>query len=667
VTRARARAWPWAAAAAIVALLVSAGALEATAGSHRDSWGEIAASIAAVLVCGAIGLLLVLQRPRNVIGWLLLANSALVALSGFAAAYAINALLAHPGSLPGGRLAALWDTACWPTLFVGLIAVAFVFPDGHLPSPRWRRVVVAAALSFLLLQISVLFSSDPLDPPFNHISRPLPELSGAVIGPLFLLGFLGSFAGLVAAAVAVRTRLRTAEGAARQQIRWLAYAAALIPAIVVVCLAEGAITDDPGAATFVALLTVELAIPVAVGIAVSRYRLYEIDRLINRTLVYGALSALLAASFILVTLVVGVAAGGESTLATAIATLAVALAFRPLRSRLQTVVDRRFDRARYEGMTRIDRFLEQLRLGQTAPEEVGRVLAEALGDPSLTLFYWLPRSEVYADAAGRPVPELPPEPTARTPVRRGELPLGMLVHDPRLSVRPDLLDEAIVRAGLAIEIARLRVEVRRQLAQVEESRARIVAATHEERRRLERDLHDGAQQHLVSLGLELRHLQHEMPPTSGAARESLDAVVDGLAQAIDELRELAHGVRPATLDQGLGPALRELGARSSVPTEVIATEERFDSQLEAAAYFVASEALANSIKHSHGSRVVVEANRMNGSLMLSVSDDGSGGASLEDGSGLAGLADRVAALGGRLELQSTEGYGTCVTAELPCE
>jgi signal transduction histidine kinase len=663
----RTRVWPWAAAAAIVALLVSAGVLEATAGGYRDDWGEIAAWVVVALVCGGIGLLLVLQRPRNVIGWLLLANSALIALSGFAAAYALNALLAHPGSLPGGRWAALWDTACWPTLFVGLIAVAFVFPDGHLPSPRWRRIVAAAGMAFLLLQVSALFSSDPLDPPFGHVARPLPELSGLVAGLLFSLAFLGSVAGLVAAAVAVRTRLRTAEGVARQQIRWLAYAAALIPVIVVVCLAEGAIANDQGPATFLALVCVELAIPVAVGIAVSRYRLYEIDRLINRTLVYGALSAVLAAGFVLVTLAVGVAAGGGSTLATAIATLAVALAFRPLRSRLQTIVDRRFDRPRYEGMSRIDVFLEQLRQGQTAPEEVGSVLAEALGDPSLSLFYWLPGSEVYADAAGRPVPELPSAPTTRTPVQRGELPLGMLVHDPALSDRPDLLDEAIVRAGLAIEIARLRVEVRRQLAQVEESRTRIVAATHEERRRLERDLHDGAQQRLVSIGLELRHLQHEMPPASGGARESLDAVVDGLAEAIDELRELARGVRPATLDEGLGPALRELGARASVPTDVIVTEERFNSQLEAAAYFVASEALANSIKHSHGSRIVLEANRTNGSLVLSISDDGSGGADPDEGSGLAGLADRVAALGGRLDLQSPQGSGTCVTAELPCE
>jgi signal transduction histidine kinase len=497
-----------------------------------------------------------------------------------------------------------------------------------------------------MLQFVALFSTEPLDAPFEHVSRPLPELSGAVRAPLFLIGFLGSVAGLVAAVVAVRTRYRVAVGVTRQQIRWLLYASALVPAIAVICIIEGSISGTEGVATTVVLLLAELGIPAAVGIAVSRYQLYEIDRLINRTLVYAALTTLLAAGFVIVTLAVGVAAGAGSTLPTAAATLTVAIAFRPLRSRLQTQVDRRFDRQRYEGMSRVDDFLEQLRNGQTDPEEVGRVLAEALSDPSLRLFFWLPRSEIYADAAGRPVPELPANPAARTPVRRGDLSLGMLIHDPGLTDRPDLLDEVIIRAGLAIEIARLRVEVRRQLAEVEESRTRIVAATQDERRRLERNLHDGAQQHLVSIGLELRHLQHEMPAPS-EARESLDSVVDGLGEAIE--------------------ALRELGSRASMPTEVIATKERFDGQLEAAAYFVASEALANSIKHSGGSRIFVEAERMNGNLVLSISDDGKGGASPETGSGLAGLADRVAALGGRLDLQSPKGSGTCIRAELPCE
>ncbi len=240
------------------------------------------------------------------------------------------------------------------------------------------------------------------------------------------------------------------------------------------------------------------------------------------------------------------------------------------------------------------------------------------------------------------------------------------MHDESLGDRPGLLQNVVEAAGLAIEIARLRVEVRRRLAEVEESRARIVTAGYEERRRLERDLHDGAQQRLVSIGLALRHIQGQVPAPSRPADE-LNATVDEVLVAIEELRELARGVRPAGLDDGLSPALRELASRSPLPIRVSATEERFEDRLETAAYFVASEALANVAKHAGASEVSVRAVRQNGSLVLSVRDDGRGGALPAAGSGLAGMSDRVAALGGTLSVDSPSGRGTMVTAELPCE
>ncbi|HMJ01648.1 MAG TPA: histidine kinase, partial [Conexibacter sp.] len=246
------------------------------------------------------------------------------------------------------------------------------------------------------------------------------------------------------------------------------------------------------------------------------------------------------------------------------------------------------------------------------------------------------------------------------------LPLATVVHERGIAERPDLLESVIAAAGLAIEIARLRVEVRRQLTEVEESRARIVTAGYEERRRLERDLHDGAQQRLVSIGLSLRHLQRHLP-AGGEAAAALDATVAELSCAIEELRELARGVRPAGLDDGLAPALRELAARSQLRTSVEATTERFADRYETAAYFVASEALANAAKHARASNVAVSAARRNGSLVLSVRDDGVGGAASSPGSGLAGMTDRVAALGGTLRVVSPPGGGTVVTAELPCE
>ena len=292
-------------------------------------------------------------------------------------------------------------------------------------------------------------------------------------------------------------------------------------------------------------------------------------------------------------------------------------------------------------------------------------MAKALEDPSLELFFWLPADQVHVDASGHVREQLDTSGRAVTPVRRGTLELAQVVHDPALGERPDLLESVITAAGLAIEIARLRAEVRRRLAEVEESRARIVTVGYEERRRLERDLHDGAQQRLISIGLSLRNIQGQLPTPSPTAGQ-LDATVGELTEAIDELRELARGVRPAGLDDGLAPALRELASRSPVRTRVEAGDERFEGNLETAAYFVASEALTNAAKHAQASEVAVSAVRRNGSLVVCVRDDGVGGARPADGSGLVGMTDRVAALGGSLSVESPPGRGTVVTAELPC-
>ena len=643
--------------AAIPAILL----LNTGVGEYSQSWVANVVWPVAILTSVAVGLVVALRRASNPIGWLLIGNGLIFGwFGGFPEAYAGYAL-EHPGTLPGGRLAAVWDTEAWPLLFVGLVAIAFVFPDGRFLSPRWRSIAIGGAVASAVTLVGGLLSGTPPDSPFEDVA-PLELLPDAITGAMQGLGLLGMFAALIAAAVAVVSRFRGSEGELRAQMKWVAYAGTLIPVTIFVSTLDG----GTGMVTLLAMLTLEIAIPLSIGIAVMRYRLYEIDRLVNATLVYGALTALLAAAFVAVTLAGGVAIGGGSAVPTAVATLAVTLAFRPLRAWLQTVVDRRFNRARYEGLQKVDRFLTELRVGRAEPEGVGEVLGEAASDPSLRLFFWLPHDEAHADAAGRLVPELPASPAGRTPVRRGELRLGTVVHDPALEERSSLLDPVILRAGLAIEIARLRVEVRRQLSEVEQSRTRIVTATYEERRRLERDLHDGAQQRLVSLGLDLRHVQHELgDATGGDAKAALDSVVAGLADAIEELRELARGVRPAALDDGLAAALAELATRAPISTEVEATAERFDHDIEAAAYFVASEALTNAVKHADSSQVVLRAGRDNGNLVLSVSDDGRGGAAPGSGSGLTGLADRVAALGGRLDLRS-DGNGTALVAEFPC-
>ena len=657
---------PWLGAGLTVAGVAFAVLLNVLAGAHgEDAWTGLAWA-AAALASSGVGLVLALRCERNPIGWLLLANGLVLTMHQVATPYADYAALENPGALPGAEWAVLVHERAWPTLFACATAIALVFPDGRLLSPRWRPVAVVGGASFAILTAASLLAAERYSPRFDQISSPLPELTEAVVGLPFAVSGLGALASLVAAALSLRIRMKRASLVGRLQLKWLAYAALLVPASVVVSMTESSITGAEGAATALSTALALTAIPVAIGVAVMRYRLYEIDRLINRTLVYAILTAALAATFAAVSLTLGVAIGSGSELPTAAGTLAAALVFAPLRSRVQTLVDRRFDRARYEGLRIIARHLEDLRADRVAPEATGAVMAAATGDPSLELVFWLPADEVYVDASGRVVPEVPSAGRARTPVRRGELQLATVVHDAALDERPDLLDSVIEAAGLAIEIARLRVEVRRRLAEVEQSRARIVAAGYDERRRLERDLHDGTQQRLVSIGLALRHVQGRLPVPSGEA-EALDAAVGELSDAIDELRELARGVRPAALDDGLATALRELASRSPLRIRLEATGERFDPRLETAAYFVASEALTNAAKHADASKVSVSAGRRNGALIVRIRDDGIGGAVTSAGSGLAGMTDRVTALGGSLTVESPAGRGTVVTAELPCE
>jgi signal transduction histidine kinase len=251
-------------------------------------------------------------------------------------------------------------------------------------------------------------------------------------------------------------------------------------------------------------------------------------------------------------------------------------------------------------------------------------------------------------------------------VRRGGTVIAVIAWSPDGDADRALLPDAVAVAALPIEMARLRVELRRRLEEVEASRARIAAVADDERRRVERDLHDGAQQRLVSIGLALRHAQHQLGADADEAGRTLDGAVVEIATAIEELRELARGLRPTLLQAGLGPALRELASRSPVPVEVCATTERFPLDVEAAAYFVACEGLTNAVKHARAEQVVLQVLGQDGALVVSVADDGVGGAALGRGSGLTGLSDRVAARGGRLRVVSIRGGGTTLSAELPC-
>ncbi len=301
-----------------------------------------------------------------------------------------------------------------------------------------------------------------------------------------------------------------------------------------------------------------------------------------------------------------------------------------------------------------------------SPTELRDVLARALGDPSLELVFWLSEAERFVDAEGRPAAE-PTESHGRavSTIEHEGVPLAALTYDASLLDDPELVHAVGAAARLALENSRLQAELRAQLLIVRDSRSRIVAAGDAERKRIERNLHDGAQQRLLAIRLAIRLARK-------AGRDSLDdqleAIDAELAGALDELRALARGLHPPILtEQGLGPALDTLARRAAIPVDVdVVPAGRMPAAVETAAYYVAAEGLANVVKHAGATHVRIAVGRSNGRAVVEVADDGSGLADA-GGSGLRGLRDRVEALDGRLTVRSVPGAGTTLHAELPCE
>jgi len=424
-----------------------------------------------------------------------------------------------------------------------------------------------------------------------------------------------------------------------------------------------AIGNDPE--TAYDLLRVQLAVLTAVmlgGIGVMFVRRRHADSHMRRSVAWLADS--FAVALLMLAFLYGAAALGEVTGQTLFETIRRAALFAVGLAPIVFVVgllDARLARSAVG-----DLFIE-LR-GDPTPAGLRAALARALRDPSLTLAYWLPEFDSWADVDGRPV-ELPDGAGSRavTLVEREGAPVAALVHDASLDDDPGLLDAVSAAAAIALENVRLNVELRARLDELRGSRARIVEAGDSERRRLERNLHDGAQQRLVSVALQLRLLQNRIGDDPAAAAMA-SAVGDQLSESLDELRELARGLHPAVLEHGLRAALDALATRSQIPTTVeYDVDVRLPEPVELAAYFVAAEALTNVAKYAQADTATVRAWRDGSAAVIEIADDGVGGADDSHGSGLRGLADRVEALDGRLRVVSPAGAGTVVTAELPCE
>jgi signal transduction histidine kinase len=437
----------------------------------------------------------------------------------------------------------------------------------------------------------------------------------------------------------------------------------LLPAVLVVTWASYLLTDVAGVVVVVGLLVVYVSLPVSVVVAILRHDLYDVDTLVSRAVGYTILTGLVVAVYGGLTVAIGAAVGRGSELAVAGATLAAATAFGLLRRMVQARVDARFDRGRSAALSRVHRFLDDIRQGRAEPEQVEQVLRDALVDPEIAVRFWMVTPEgttlheANGEAADRPEGDVLDVAVAGQSIA--------CIGYGRAQQRPRLFREVLREAHVALELAHSRMALRQALNETRASRQRLVQATDAERRRLERNLHDGAQQRLVAIGMRLRLAQQDLGSSDPLQAALGDAVRD-LQEAIAELRRVAGGVRPQGLDEGLLTALRALTRTSPVPVELHVTTVPVSDAVATTAYYVAAEALANALKHADPRALTVEVAHDGDTLLVRVSDDGRGGAAVTTGSGLAGLCDRVAAVGGSLSLDSTRGAGTRVEARLPC-
>jgi signal transduction histidine kinase len=443
----------------------------------------------------------------------------------------------------------------------------------------------------------------------------------------------------------------------RLQLRWITLAAVPIPALVVgtwIASATGhlfVLTVLGGA--LVAVL------PLGAAAAITHYHLYDIDRLLGRALTYLLLSTVVAASYVVVVVAVGGSLGsgaGRSQLSAVVATLAAVSVALPVRRRLQENLDRRFNRRQFDALQTIRRHVRDPELGTT----VEQVLRHALDDPTLKVAYWIADRTRWVTNDGLPVPD----DHSGYEVARRDGPVASISFDHE-RVEQGLVHAIVAEARPELENERLRAAIELQLVEVRDSRERIVAAQFAERHRIERNLHDGAQQRLLALAFQLRAA--EMSGDSDRARSALDGAVDELQRAVADLRDLANGLHPAVLsDGGLVAALEDLAERCPITVRLTATDERFSPNTEATAWFIVCEAVANAVKHSHADTIDLDARRDDGHLILQIDDDGKGGAD-PTGQGLRGIADRADAVRGHLTVQDRPGGGTIVRAELPCE
>jgi len=622
-----------------------------------------------------IAILLVTRRPDNRIGWLFLVAAFTLGLSGFTAAYGVHALWVDPGSLPAGHLA-YW-VAAWSG-FIPLAALTLLlieFPTGAPRTPRWgvaERFVMCGWL--VTISASALFSALNWSHPFRKTMWTTGPMALVFVLTVFLIPVVGSFATSIAAMI---NRYRKATGDERLQLKWFVVGAGLVLLTILITIPWNNPTTT---------LLQDAAIIfwlVAIAVSILKYRLYEIDIVINRAVLYGTLAVFITLVYVGLVVGVGTLVGNDhSPLLSALAAAVVAVAFQPVRQWARRLANRVVYGSRATPYEVLSNFAERIS-GTYAAQDVLPQMAQivAAGTGAERAVVWLRvGDELRAEASsgnepltasvkvvGGAMPAAMGDGEFAAPVRdQGELLGAISVRMPRAESLSEagerLVGDVASQAGLVLSNARLIEELRA-------SRQRIVAAQDQTRRRLERNIHDGAQQQLIALAMKLRLMGGMVGKDPDKERELAEQLVSETQDALENLRDLARGIYPPLLqDKGLVSALEAQARKSPVPTTVQADGvSRYPQELEAAVYFCTLEAMQNAAKYAHASTMTVRLSEQAGRLLFDVTDDGSGfdPSANGHGSGLQGMADRLEALGGRLEVRSGIGHGTTIGGNLP--
>jgi signal transduction histidine kinase len=648
-----------------------------------------------------VGVAVVKREPTNRIGWILLAITFLIVLHSFATTYGEYVFELDHRYLPLGLFAA------WLSLWLiipafGLFIILFLrFPGGRLVSAKWRWVEYAGITGMCLGSLAFMVRPGPtlsipsVDNPLGI--NALDDVASLAEGAgSSILTFVG-----IAAIVSLIARYRRSGGERRQQLKWIAFSAAMLPVFFLLGQVVGTIDrTEEQIFTFLTIMAGAILLPLSIGVSILKYRLYDVDVVINKTIVFGSLAAFITGIYVAIVVGIGTLLGSqdEPNLALSIAATAiVAIAFSPVKERTQRIANRLVYGQRatpYEALARFtDEVATSYETDRVAPA-MAKTIVDATGAERAEV--WLALDHTLVRAAGEPDAGETPEAISlgddmrldsipgadvTSPVIHNDELLGALTLTKKRGEAPTpvdnkLLDDLAAQAGIVLRNSRLTAELRARLdqitrtaAEIRESRQRIVSAQDKARRGLERDIHDGAQQHLVALAVKLnlaKAMATKKPERAGAMLAQLK---DEAQEALHTLDELAQGIYPPVLaEHGIARAIETRADKTPFALRIDdETEDRFESHIEASAYFCILEALQNVAKYANSTTATVTLEQREGTLTFTVTDDGAGfdPATTDYGTGIHGMGDRLAAVGGTIDLTSAPGTGTTVTGLIP--